>query len=96
MYQDNPAPLGLKRERSAQDLKRVPNGLILTLQVLNHAGGLTIHRRTYSKEWNSDQNTLSQMCQENIHDFGHSNERTLSMFADDTDLENSPQFVLLH
>ncbi|KAL8481120.1 hypothetical protein ACS0TY_027596 [Phlomoides rotata] len=52
------------------------------LQVLNHDGGLTIHGRTYSKEWNSDQNILSQMCLESIHDFGHSKERTPSMFAD--------------
>ncbi|KAL8460441.1 hypothetical protein ACS0TY_032107 [Phlomoides rotata] len=26
MFHDNPAPLGSKRERSARDLKRVPNG----------------------------------------------------------------------
>ncbi|KAL8488809.1 hypothetical protein ACS0TY_024934 [Phlomoides rotata] len=69
---------------------------MLTFQVLKHVGGLTIHERTYSKEWNSDQNTLSHMCLESIHDFGYSKDRTSSMFVDGTDLEHSPQFVLLH
>ncbi|KAL8553346.1 hypothetical protein ACS0TY_001863 [Phlomoides rotata] len=78
------------------NLKRVPNGLILTLQVLNHVGGLTIHGKAYSKESNSCQNILSLMCLENIHDFGHSKEQIPLMFADGTHLELSPESVLLH
>ncbi|KAL8483416.1 hypothetical protein ACS0TY_026207 [Phlomoides rotata] len=66
------------------------------MYMLSHVGSLTIHGRTYSKGWSSDQNTLSQMCLENIHDFGHLKERALTMFADGTILEHSPQFVPLH
>ncbi|KAL8479119.1 hypothetical protein ACS0TY_026105 [Phlomoides rotata] len=46
--------------------------------------------------WNHDGWLRSGMCLESIHGFGHSKERTPSMFADGTDLEHSPQFVLLH
>ncbi|KAL8507609.1 hypothetical protein ACS0TY_018227 [Phlomoides rotata] len=63
---------------------------------LGHAGSLKIHGRTYSRDWNSDQNTLSHMCLENIHDFGYLKERTPSRFADGMDSEHSPQFVPLH
>ncbi|KAL8529663.1 hypothetical protein ACS0TY_006917 [Phlomoides rotata] len=77
-----PSTFGVKEGEIILRPQKSPNGLILTLQVLNHAGSLTIHRRTYSKEWNSDQNTLSHMCLESIHGFGHSKERTPMMFAD--------------
>ncbi|KAL8469171.1 hypothetical protein ACS0TY_032120 [Phlomoides rotata] len=66
------------------------------LHVLTHDGSLTIHGRTYSRDWNSDQNTLSHMCLENIHDFGHLKEHTPSRFADGMDSEHSSQFILLH
>ncbi|KAL8547315.1 hypothetical protein ACS0TY_006876 [Phlomoides rotata] len=91
-----PSTFGVKEGEIILRPQKSPNGLILTLQVLNHAGSLTIHRRTYSKEWNSDQNTLSHMCLESIHGFGHSKERTPMMFVDGTYLDHSPQFVLLY
>ncbi|KAL8481207.1 hypothetical protein ACS0TY_027651 [Phlomoides rotata] len=70
--------------------------LILTLHVLNHVGGLTIHEKAYSKEWNSGQNILSLMYLEIIRDFRHLKEQIPLMFVDGTCLELSPQSVLLH
>ncbi|KAL8471039.1 hypothetical protein ACS0TY_033563 [Phlomoides rotata] len=52
------------------------------MQVSSHVGSLTIRRRTYSKGWSLDQNTLSHMCLKNIQDFGHLKERAPTMFAD--------------
>ncbi|KAL8510072.1 hypothetical protein ACS0TY_017050 [Phlomoides rotata] len=60
------------------------------MQVSSLVGSLTILGRTYSNGWSSDQNTLLQMCLENIHDFGHLKERTPTMFADGTISEHSP------
>ncbi|KAL8484138.1 hypothetical protein ACS0TY_026727 [Phlomoides rotata] len=73
-----------------------PKRVDTNVTCVKYAGSVTIHIRTYSNEWNSDQNTLSHMCRESIHDFGHSKERIPLMFAYSTDLEHSPQFVLLH
>ncbi|KAL8524745.1 hypothetical protein ACS0TY_014379 [Phlomoides rotata] len=59
-------------------------------------GSLTIHGRTYSKEWNLMQNILSLMCLGNIHDFGHSKEPTRLMSIDGTSPWLSPQYERLH
>ncbi|KAL8518568.1 hypothetical protein ACS0TY_009796 [Phlomoides rotata] len=44
MYQNNPAPLGLKRERSTEGLKHVQNRLILTLQALKGANPIDVNK----------------------------------------------------
>ncbi|KAL8501305.1 hypothetical protein ACS0TY_020739 [Phlomoides rotata] len=91
-----PSTSGVKEGEIRLRPQKGPKRVDTNIKGVNHAGGLTIHGITYSKEWNSDQNTLSQMYLENIHDFGHSKERAPSIFIDGTDLEHSPQFVLLH
>ncbi|KAL8554415.1 hypothetical protein ACS0TY_002565 [Phlomoides rotata] len=70
--------------------------LILTLQVLNYAGGTTVHGKIYSKDRDLGQNILLLMYLVNIHDFGHSKEQISLMLTDGTSLEHSPQSVLLH
>ncbi|KAL8464883.1 hypothetical protein ACS0TY_034386 [Phlomoides rotata] len=60
------------------------------------AGSLTIHGRTYSREWNLMQSILSLMCLGNIHDFGHSKKPTRLTSIYGTSSEPSPQYEQLH
>ncbi|KAL8552943.1 hypothetical protein ACS0TY_001568 [Phlomoides rotata] len=50
--------------------------------VSNHAGGITVHGKTYSNDQDSGQNILSLMYLVNIRDFGNSKEQIPLMLTD--------------
>ncbi|KAL8479011.1 hypothetical protein ACS0TY_030781 [Phlomoides rotata] len=75
---------------------KILNRLILTLQVLNHDGGTTVHGKIYSKNRDLGQNILLLMYLVNIRDFGHLKEQIPLMLTDGTSLEHSPQSIPLH
>ncbi|KAL8552788.1 hypothetical protein ACS0TY_001463 [Phlomoides rotata] len=87
---------GKVHQAEPQQTFHASNRLILTLQISNHVGGLTVHWKIYSKDQDSGHNILLLMYLVNIRDFGHSNEQTPLMLTDGTSLELSPHSILLH